>query len=92
MIYRSTVKLNPDITFGLLLLCFIQTCDFSSFSCGLTAGVEIFLLTVPKALRPDGRGVVKVLAIIGDFKSFSGGGGGKKMLMHISTQTNINVV
>lgn len=37
----------------------------------MTAGVETFLLTTPKALRPDGRGVVKVLAVIGDFRSFS---------------------
>lgn len=53
---------------------FLPTCGLKSFfSCGLTAGVPICLLTVPKALRTDGRGV-KVLAVIGDFKSFSGGG------------------
>lgn len=52
----------------------VPTCGFKGFfSCVLTAGVRIFLLTAPKALRPDGRGVCKVLAVIED-KSFSGWG------------------
>lgn len=46
------------------------TCGFKSFfSCAPTAGVEIWF-TVPKALRPDGRGVLIVLALSG-FRSFS---------------------
>lgn len=45
----------------------------SFFSWGLAAGVEIILFTAPKALRPGSSGVLKVLAFLGDFNSFSGG-------------------
>lgn len=64
------------------------TCFTSFFSCVVTAGVEIFLLMAPNALRLDGRGVLKVLAIIGDFKSFSGGWGKKQnVIAHFHTES-----
>lgn len=46
----------------------VVTCGFKSFlSCGLTAGVTAILLTAPKALRPVSSGVLKALAVMGDF-------------------------
>lgn len=45
----------------------------SFFSCTVVAEVEMLLLTVPKALRADGKGVFNIFTGIGDFKSFSGG-------------------
>lgn len=58
----------------------------SFFSCAFMAGVVTILLTVPKALRPDGRGVCNFLAATGVFISFSV----KKQIMGYIRATSCN--